>query len=621
MEIINNTTVKVDTSNELKEALENDNKYNYIYLGSNITLESGIKIASTKVNVTIDGKYDGVTHQFEDKKSLSGGDTITPSSPLVLKVRVCNMNIIGHNYYGTIYIPETSSYKNIIVEYKNVTYVGPQISFNPVGLTRFIDVDITIQDDPLTTGNEVAECNQIEIGGISKINHNSKSNSAFWFRNSNPSFKILSNSNVIFTSQYRELFYGVSDLSFTILSNASFSITSYNGMAYNNYGTLDTVISSNASFTIKQTNRNGSYATWYSYGSITLNDNASLTIINNYNNITSSNYNIYFSNKGGLYLNNPKKVVLYNEKANVIYSGSDIPFDFIFSRINLFTNIVDASSNISTSTLPTYSWYKDSQNSNISGTFSSSKATINNTNYTEEELKKLPDLSNFVFASKRIFSVGDFIFRIDAVTDTDTIMSGTTLPLSSILISYNDVNDVITSDDAGSFTYNYDNPLPIGTIITFNIKEHNDLIYHTKIIQIVYTGELIIENASKTVSFKLSPISTNPILCPRSSDLIVNVTDSRVVSSKWKLYASIKHDLISQDGNILKNALVFKDENGNISALSTTPMLVYTGIENSGSTLKTSVNWNNDEGILLMITDKIINGVGYETNIIWTIEE
>ena len=419
MKVINESTVVVYTSSELKTALENDNGYTYVYLGNNITLETGIKISNSKVNLTIDGTYDGITYQFEDKKTLSSGDTITASFPTILKVTVCNMKIIGYNYYGVIYVPESSVYKNIIVEYNNITYTGPQISFHPTGLTRFIDVNITIQDNTLTVGNEVAECNQIEIGGTSTILHSSKSNSAFWFRNSDCSLKILSNAIVEFTSTYRELFYGVSNLTFSILSNASFTVTSNNGMAYNNFGTLDTILFPNADFTIKQTARNGGYATWYSYGSITLNENASLSIINDYSNIATSNYNIYFSNTSSFILNNPKKVILYNEKANVIYTPSAIPFDFSFSRVNLFTSVINREEAITTATLPTYAWYKETGTSNIVGTFSNTSAKINSNNYTEEELANLPDINNFIFANKKIFSIGDFFFRIDAITDTD----------------------------------------------------------------------------------------------------------------------------------------------------------------------------------------------------------
>ena len=136
-------------------------------------------------------------------------------SPLIKNVIVQNMNVIGYNYYDVICVTETNLYKDTVVEYNNVTYKGPQISFHPYGLTRFINYEITIKDN-YNAGNEVAECNKIEIGGITNITHKYTDNSSFWFHNSNPSFTILASSTVNFTSEKRELIYGVTNLTFNI---------------------------------------------------------------------------------------------------------------------------------------------------------------------------------------------------------------------------------------------------------------------------------------------------------------------------------------------------------------------------------------------------------------------
>lgn len=48
MNKINSKTVTVSTSEELKEALENNNGYEYIYLENDITLKSGIAVNSNK---------------------------------------------------------------------------------------------------------------------------------------------------------------------------------------------------------------------------------------------------------------------------------------------------------------------------------------------------------------------------------------------------------------------------------------------------------------------------------------------------------------------------------------------------------------------------------------------
>ena len=619
MTIIDNNTVVVFSSSELKEALEKDNGYTYVYFGSDITLTAGIKIASSKLNVTIDGMYDGVIHKFEDVKTLNAGDTISVNTTMN-KVVVRNMNVTGYNYYGIIYVPDSASYKNVIVEYNNITYVGPQICFHPYGLTRFIDSNVTISDATTTSGGEVAECNKIEIGGNTTITHNSKGNSAFWFRNTEPELTILSLANVTFVSQYRELFYGPNNLAFSVLSGASFKITSYNGMAYGSFGTLNTIIAQGASLEIKQTNRNGSYPTWYSYGSITLENNSSLIMINDYANITSSNYNISFaSSTAGFYLNNPKKVVLYNSVANVIRTTATIPFKFQFTRINLFDAAIPIEQDASY--LPTYAWYKENDISIISGTFSSTTTKIESNNFTEEEIKALPLLTNFIFPNKKILSIGKIPFRVNALTDKDTIMRGITLPKASILIKYDDVSKIVTSDDDGNFTYTYDSPLSIGTLITFNTKEYNDLLYNTKSIEIVYSGELTIDSASSLISFKLEPISTKPLLCPRKNDVSVIVTDSRVNSTAFKLYAAINHDLTSSSGVTLKDALVYVNEVGDIKSLSTTPVLVYTGTPNEGVIKVTNVTWKDNEGILLNVTEPLINNLEYTATITWSIEE
>ncbi len=204
------------------------------------------------------------------------------------------------------------------------------------------------------------------------------------------------------------------------------------------------------------------------------------------------------------------------------------------------------------------------------------------------------------------------------LTDTDTIMSGITEANSSILIQYDNTNEIVTSDSNGKFSYNYSVPLPIGTIITLNVKKQNSLIYQTKKIQIVFSGELVIDKITKEIKFSLNPISTNPIICPRSNQVIIKIIDSRVNSSDWKLYASINHDLTSEDNKVLKDSLVFIDQDSNINTLSENKTLIYTGENNNG---EVNVDWQNKKGILLLIKDVISNNTTYEATITWTIEE
>ncbi len=621
MTIINENTIVVFTYDELKNILENTNTYTYVYLGANITLTNGIKISSTKKNLIINGTYNNTTYTFEDKKSSSATDTIYVASALNEYVIVKNLNIIGYNYYGTIYVPESNTYKNTIVEYSNITYVGPQISFNPNGLTRFINCKITIQDNYLT-GNEIAECNRIEIGGTTTINHTSTANSSFWFRNASPSFTILENAIVNITSSKRELIYGVNNLEFTIKNNAYLSVTTNNGLSYGNFGTKNTIIDTNATFILKQTGTNGSYATWYSYGPITINNNATLEIINNYTGIGTNNYNIYFSTSdSALILNNPKEVILYNEKANVIYTNTTSTFNFTFNRLNLFNNIINILDTITKATLPTYSWYKENDLSTISGTFTSTKTTILENNFTEEELSLLPALSNFIFPNKKIMSVGTFLLHPKALSDTDTTLTGLTLSNASLLITHNDTEATTLADSNGLFSYSYGTTLPIGTTFKIEAKEENKPIYVTKTITIVYSGELIITSVPTTISFLPQVLSKDPLLCPRKENIPIVITDSRLNSTAWKLYAVIDHDLTTETNITLPNSLVFKNQTGELSTLSTTKTLIYTGEENNNELKVTTITWNDNEGILLLVTAPLLNNQEYRAKITWILEE
>ena len=621
MTIINDATVVVFTSEELKTVLEQNNSYTHIYFGANITLASGIKIASTKTKVIIDGTYQDVRYTYEDMKNLSASNTINVSSSNTTKVTVQNMDIKGYNYYGVIYVPESNTYANTVIEYNNITYEGPQMIFHPNGLTRIISSTITIGDVTTTTGNEVAECNKIEIGGNTTITHTSKSNSSFWFRNTNPSFTILENASVTFTSESREFLYGTNALTFNILNNAYFSITTKNGFAYGNFGTGTTKLYQNSALIIKQTAKNGNYATWYSYGPLTLEENSSLIIINNFDSIGTSNHNIFFSSANASFnVYNPKQVVLYNTTANCITANDATNFNFDFSRINLFTNSITISDNISNNNLPTFSWYKDSDIATINGIFTANLTSVTKDNFTSSELANLPALSNFNLIGKKIISFGVTPLRINALTDQDTIINGFINPNSSVLIEYNNNTYPAVADSTGLFTHTMTSTLPIGTKIKFTAKDYNNVIYTTKTIEIVYPGDLTLDSAPSTISFKLEPISLNPIICPKTEKIEIQITDTRINNTPWNFYAQIDDDLTSENDYTLPFALIFIDENKTKHYLSTEKTLIYSNTTSETPKI-TTVTIEQTEGLLLELRTYLVNNNTYKTNLTWSIEE
>lgn len=622
MTMINDTTVVVYTMAELKTALEGVN-YTYIYFGANITLTTGITIAPTKKEIIIDGTYNGIRYTYQDMKSASSGDTISVRNANITKVTVQNIDVTGFNYYGIIYVPEDNSLQNIVIEYNNLTYNGPQCTFHPTGLSRYLDCNINIITAYLAA-NEVAECNRIEIGGTTTIYHTSTIDSMFWYRGTiTPYFKILPNAVVTMTATARELFYGPTNLALLIGQNARLNFTTYHGMGYGTFSTNQVLIDKGAQVSITQTARNGSYPTWYCNGPFTINENASFTMISNYSGITSSNYNICFTSaNASMTINNPKQIIFYNKGASAIYSNAQIPFYLTFCRFNRWLKASDITIAGSLQDLPNYAWYKTNDLSTISGTLNASTTIITSNNYTTEELSTLPPLTNFQFQNTPVFSIGKMMLNIDAITDKQTEIQGYTTPLSEVQINYQNTAYIVTADSNGIFQKTLSSPLPEGTEISFIANQPNHFIYQTKNVTVVYSGELTLDFAPKTIQFSMIPFSISPVLCSRSTGLQIQVTDTRIYSSNWKLYAKINHDLKSTNGLTLTDSLVYVDNDNNITPLSTSSIIVYTGESNNGTTKITTVDWPEKQGIILKIENEAVeNGVQYETDIIWSIEE
>lgn len=621
MTIINETTVVVYNADELKTALEGA-IYTDIFFGANITLTRGITIAPSKKTVTIDGTYLGIRYKYQDIKSSGTGDTISVRSANNTKVTVQNIDVTGFNYYGIIYVPEDSSLQNIVVEYNNLTYVGPQCSFHPTGISRYIDCNIQIIT-AYSAANEVAECNRIEIGGTTTIYHTSTIDSMFWFRGSvTPYFKILPGATVTMTATARELFYGPTNLLFSVGQNAKLNFTTYHGMGYGTFSTNQVLIDKGAQVTISQTAQNGNYPTWYCNGSFTINENASVSMISNYSG-NSSNYNLYFNSSNASFnINNPEALIFYNKNATAIYSNSQIPFNFTFCRFNRWLKASDFKVAGTLQDLPNYAWYKTNSISTIIGTWNASSTTITSTNYTDEELNHLPALTNFQFQKTPVFSIGKMLLNIDAVTDKQTKIQGYTTPLAEVQIKYQNTTNIITANDIGTFTDTLPSVLPEGTEIQFLANAPSHFIYQIKTITVIYSGELTVDSAPKTIQFQMVPFSTSPVLCARSAEIPIQVTDTRIYSSNWTLLAAIDHDLTSATGLVLTDSIVYIDSENTITPLSTTPLIVYHGENNNGKTKITTVNWLSEEGIILRVENEAIeNGVQYEATIIWTIEE
>ncbi|EFR97943.1 putative secreted protein, partial [Listeria ivanovii FSL F6-596] len=138
----------VTTFDELKKAISENNGIDTVYLGADIPLSSGIKIPDAKKTFTLSGKnpVTNEIHTLTETMASAGAqssvitvDTNNGAKETTLK----DINIIGKNYYGTISV--LGAAKNVVQNYENIHYQGPQLIYNLNGVAVFSgDNDIRI---------------------------------------------------------------------------------------------------------------------------------------------------------------------------------------------------------------------------------------------------------------------------------------------------------------------------------------------------------------------------------------------------------------------------------------------------------------------------------------------
>ncbi len=623
MEIINKKKVGISTSEELKDILENDNGYEYIYLMNNITLESGIKINEKKERIVIDGTYNSNRYTLTGMNSTSDSDTIIVSKTNK-EVVVRNMNINYTNTYGVIYVPLDTNYIGILTTYNNINFNGTRLAYNPYGNVKIIDSLIIIEETNGIASLEICMGNYVIIGGKTTMTSSSLNSSLFYFRNNlNPSIVFLCKSNVTISTDTKEFMTGTNKLNFTILHDTYVNITTANGLGSNPvYGTNNVLIDERATLIFIQKSHQR-VPVWAVFGTFTMKKNSNLEIINSYSSTPADNYNIQFKGSNcKLILDNPNSVIMYSRNASVFYTNNTLDYSIICKRINLWKNSNTLTSAGDIYDLPEYSWYKDEGLLEISGTANSTTTTITNHNLTDEELKKMPDLNNFILQSKKEFSIGDNIINVHPIDSSKNKISGHTTNMADILIKYNDNVEVVNADNNGYFECTLENTISDGTEIELISNVASSFIYGTRIVTSPYNGELSLMDTTKIFNFSLVPISSNSIIFGKSESISLVVVDSRINSSEWKIYAYMEKPLTSQNGYTLPGVLVFKKLDDEMISLNETPSLVFKGTNNNGDAKRTLITWSKEKGPLLDLTNNALEAnEEYFAEVIFLLEE
>ena len=617
IQIINNNTVVVTNSDELKQAVSEDNGYDYIYLGSDIIATSGFIINSNKVKVTIDGTYNNVKYTYTNNLSLEA--TVIKASTTNKRIILKNMNIVSSHGYGVVYVPSHPNYSNVVVEYNNINFSGIELSQNYYGTTKIIDSLIDAKDTNNFSTQRVCDSNRIIIGGNTIITSSSSTNTVFFFNDVIPSYiKIVPNSNVSITTN-KELMNGTNRLDLMVGHGSEFLLTTGNGFAITTtHGARNVLIEEMANFTFIEKSHQR-VPMWNVFGDFIVKEGASISVINTYMTTPTDNYNIYFKGTNQKFvLDNPKYVNIYTKNANVVYTNNPVDFAFSFSRINMWIYALDYISACSLDDTPALYWYKETTPAKITGVFNKDSTTVTSHNFTDTELSSISDINSFSFQGKKILTIGMLKINVHPITDSTNVISGHTIPYAKVKIEYDNKSLTASADENGLFEANVDSAIAENTRV--KITSCLNSCFTERKVTTPFMGELTLLKATENIPFSMKISSTNPIVLPKKNETVVTVVDSRVNSTNWKLYLNYTNPMIESTGKVLIDSLLFKKFNNEEIFLKTTKKLIYESNDNGGVVNVSNITFSTDKGLFLRPSKDLLEDEDYSTIIVWSVE-
>ena len=606
------------TSDELKQAVSEDNNYNYIYLGNDITATSGFVINSNKNELIIDGTYNNEKYTYTN--NLSSEATVIKASTTNKRIILKNMNIVSSHGYGVVYVPSHPNYSDVVIEYNNINFSGIELSQNYYGTTKIVDSIIEIKDTNSISAQRACNSNRIIIDGVSTITNDSNTNTIFFFNDVIPSLvKFMPNSKVSVTTN-REFMNGTNRMDLTIGHGAEILLTTGNGFAKTTtHGARNVLVEEMANFTVIEKSHQR-VPMWNVFGDFVVKEGASVAVLNTYMATPSDNYNIYFKGTNQKFiLDNPKYINIYTKNASVVYTNNPVDFIFKFTRINMWIYALDYTSACTLDDPPAFYWYKEKYPVEMVGVLNKDSTTISSHNFTEKELNSLFDINNFSLQNIKILTIGMLKINVHPITDTTDAISGHTIPYSNIKIEYDSKSLTATADENGLFEAKINSAIFDNTRIKITSCLNSS--FAERKVTTPFAGELTLLKATDNISFNIVPSSTNPIILSKKNKTVITVVDSRINSSNWKLYINFINPMIEENGKVLIDSLFFKKFNNEEILLKTNKKLVYESLDSGKNVGVSKVTFSTDKGLFLKPNKDLLGDEDYSTIVIWSVEE
>ena len=285
---------------------------------------------------------------------------------------------------------------------------------------------------------------------------------------------------------------------------SEFILTTGNGFAKTTtHGARNVLIEEMSNFTFIENNHQR-VPMWNVFGNFTVKEGASISIINTYMTTPTDNYNIYFKGTNQKFiLDNPKYVNIYTKNANVVYTNNPVDFKFNFARINMWVYALDYQNACTIDDTSAFYWYKENNPTEITGVFNKDSTTITSHNFTDIELRILPDINSFSLQNIKILTIGLLKINIHPIIDSINSISGHTIPYANVKIEYEDKSLMATADENGLFEVNISSVIPDNTRV--KITSCLNCCYTERKVTVPFMGELTLLKVTENIPFSMIP--------------------------------------------------------------------------------------------------------------------
>lgn len=631
-DVIDANSVIVYTFAELKSLIGQNNGYTTFYLGADIVGELyGAPIHASKNNVVIDGhpptEPAGTNFSFTDYSSASFTDTIyiAAGNTTTKNVTIQNMRITGKNYYGPVSVE--SSLVGVTLNYNNIQYTGPQLTFNRQGTAHYHDTTVSIVSSS-SPPQELGEVVHAVFSGNFTFTSVTHGASILWLTGlggaTGNTVTVQPNANVQITTPNYFIYNDAYGAKVSIGQNATFSLTFATGFNYDTQYSESLTVEPGATCTIKQTGNYGANPTIRLSKSVIVQSGGNLEISRTTNNGPAVLFN---AANAQFTLNSPGRVLLYSPSNTVVQFLSTGTFYVTATGINLWTTS-SWPPNDTISNMPSYRWNKAADTDfTITATYNSALQFVGS-NYAAGDFgSPAPSTTNFRLNATQLFVAGSLPFQSDSIYDNSVNLTGSTSAGATVRATYTSggVSGFTAEGNAfGDGTYS----LPLGINVPTLNTDVSFLIHYNYLK--IEKKETVQQGAPQVVSFIALPstlpfqsttlLGSSSLVSRQDTGWTISIGDTRVIKTGWRLGASITQPLTATTVHGIKtlpNALVYVDSLGTELPLSNSELTIYSQAANNPA--QVDLSWAANRGLLLQVPPGAYASTPYSTTIHWTL--